>query len=124
MKTLQRCYVSKFAISAAFLTRNSTEYVSTVEGAIGKGYKICAHKVLETELRNAHPTANWVFSESGNEFYGILDDYDAGNCEVIAFGEVDTRNDIDLMNMFCRRNLTFTKSAFLENVSSSAYFAI
>lgn len=92
-----------------------------MEVAIQKGLKICAHPVLKTELENAHPTADFIFSDSGNKYYGVLDNYDAKECQVMAVSGFDTRNNIELMNMFCKRDLVFTKSVFMKTVSSSSY---
>ena len=104
-------------LSAAFLTLNSDEYVATVEGAVQKGLKICAHPTLRTELEIAHPTAHFVFSDAGEEYHSVLDDYNANKCAVMAVGEIDTRNDVQLMNMFCKKDVLFTQSVFIENVS-------
>lgn len=100
---------------AAFLTRNTPNYVGTVEGAVEKGLSICAHPVLAEDLETAWPSANFVYSKAG--FPGMLDDYDANKCEVMAVGEMDTQGDISLMNKFCERRLLFTESLFIENVS-------
>lgn len=52
--------------------------------------------------------------QDGNEFRGILNDYDEGKCEAMIVGWEDTASDIDLLNMFCERNLAFTGSAIAE----------
>ena len=52
--------------------------------------------------------------QDGNEFRGILNDYDEGKCGAMIVGWEDTASDIDLLNMFCERNLAFTGSAIAE----------
>ena len=70
---------------AAFLTRKSIDgTIATMEGAVAKGWNICAHPVIKTELGIAWPKANFVFSESGKEFHGMLDDYADGKCGAMA----------------------------------------
>ena len=102
---------------AAFLTQSLPDFVGTMDVAVEKGMAICAHPVLQSPLEIAWPRGNFVFSQSGREFYGLLDDYDAGNCDVMAVGRIDTTGDSELMNMFCQRGLVYTDSLVIENVS-------
>jgi len=98
---------------AAFLTRNITT-TKTMEGVIAAGKNICAHPALKTELQSAWPKAKFYFTETGNEFHGIVEDYDLGRCEVLAIGWEDTSLDSSLMKKFCERDLLFTNSLLTE----------
>eukprot|EP00804_Cyclotella_cryptica_P022423 CCRYP_015088-RB/>CCRYP_015088-RB protein AED:0.07 eAED:0.07 QI:1088/1/1/1/1/0.83/6/330/385 len=100
---------------AAFLTRPVTSYIGTMQGVVDAGLEVCAHPALKTELELKWPRARFVFSNSGKEFYGVLDEYDAGHCAAMAIGREDTTTDGDLLEMFCERNLVFTDSLILEN---------
>ena len=44
---------------------------------------ICAHPAIEQELRDQWPDGNFFFHKEGNEFRGILQDYDDGKCSVL-----------------------------------------
>jgi len=99
---------------AAFLTQSLPDFIGTMEEAVEEGVKICAHPVLKTQFEIAWPRANFVFSNAGKEFYGMLEDYDDGKCEVMAVGRMDTTSDLELMNKFCERNLVFTESLIGE----------
>lgn len=99
---------------AAFLTRPSEQFVGTVAGVIKEGKKICAHPVLKDEMKIKWPDASFVFHASAREFRGVVEDYDAGKCDVLAVGREDTMLDGQLMEMFCQRDLVFTDSIFLE----------
>ena len=100
---------------AAFLTSSSLNYVGTVQEVIENGMTICAVPTLETDLVRAHPNANYVFNQDKNGFHDLLNDYDAGNCDVLAIGRMDTTGDIELMDKFCNRSLVYTNSLFVEN---------
>ena len=101
---------------AAFLTRSMPRYIGTMEEVVDAGLQVCAHPALREEYKIAWPTANFVFNESGDEdFYGLIEDYDNGRCDVIAIGSVETLADMDLLNMFCTRDLVMTDSLVLEN---------
>jgi len=69
---------------AAFLTQSFSEGVKTMEAAVTEGYIICAHPAVKTELEAAWPKATFYFHQEGNEFSGVLDDYNAGKCTVMA----------------------------------------
>jgi len=72
---------------AAFLTRKTLEgSVTSIDGAIARGWKICAHPVFVKDLELAWPNGKFVFSEAGTEFYGVLDDYINGKCKALAIG--------------------------------------
>ncbi|KAL9181674.1 hypothetical protein ACHAXT_012017 [Thalassiosira profunda] len=100
---------------AAFLTRSKSSYVGTIEESIALGYKICAHPALQSDLELAHPNANFIFNQEGRELYGLLEDYDAGLCEVMAVGKMDSLGDLNLMALFCDRKLVYTDSLVIEN---------
>jgi len=100
---------------AAFLTLSGvSDHIRTMEAAIADKMKICAHPVLRDELQVRWPDANFVFSESGTEFYGVLDLFDAGKCDVMAVGREDTNLDEKLMEMYCERDLVFTDGLVIE----------
>ena len=69
-----------------------------MEEAVEASATICAHPVLKTQLEIAWPRANFVFSNEGKEFYGMLDDYEDGKCQVMAVGRMDTTNDLELVS--------------------------
>mmetsp|Transcript_1544 Transcript_1544/g.3190 ORF Transcript_1544/g.3190 Transcript_1544/m.3190 type:complete len:753 (+) Transcript_1544:97-2355(+) len=100
---------------AAFLTRSVPDYVATMEGAVKSNLKICGHPALAGELTSKWPDARFVFSESEGEFYGVLEDYKAGKCDVLAVGREDTMIDLELLNLFCDEGLVYTNSLVMEN---------
>jgi hypothetical protein len=102
---------------AAFLTRNVHNDVGTIEEVVRSGKNICAHPALEDDLVLAHPDANFIFNKEGKEFFGLVEDYDLGRCGVMAVGKMDSLGDLKLMELFCERNLVFTESLIIENVS-------
>lgn len=99
---------------AAFLTRSEFQSVTTVNEAIRKGYTLCAHPVVENELRSQLPNAKFFFHENGKEFIGMLKDYDDKKCEALVIGWEDTSTDIDFLSMLCERSLVFTDSVLAE----------
>jgi len=66
-------------------------------------------------MKLTHPKANFVFNQEGKELYGLVDDYDAGKCEVMAVGTMDSLGDLNLIDLFCERDLVFTDSLVMEN---------
>jgi len=100
---------------AAFLTRSNSLPVSTIEDVITRKMNICAHPVLADDIQLLHPTANFVFNQEGKELYGLVDDYDAGECEVMAVGKMDSLGDLKLIDLFCERDLVFTDSLVMDN---------
>lgn len=101
---------------AAFLTQAGyPDFVATMDEAVEQGKKVCALPALKTELEKAWPLADFVFSESGKSYYGLVDDFDAGKCCFIAIGDSDAAANIELMDMFCARDLVFTDSLIIEN---------
>lgn len=54
---------------AAFLTSETISTVSTMQGAVDAGMKICAHPALKEELVIKWPLAKFEFS-SGRNFNG------------------------------------------------------
>jgi len=87
-----------------------------MDAIVANRMNICALPALKIELEIAHPSANFVFSQSGKSFFGLLDDFDAGKCHVLAIGETDAAANIELMAEFCDRKLVFTDSLIIENV--------
>ncbi len=57
---------------AAFLTQSLPDFVGTMDAAIENGYSICAHPVVQSQLAIAWPRANFIFSSSGKDFYGMV----------------------------------------------------
>lgn len=102
---------------AAFLTRSVSSHVGTIEEVVATGMPICAHPALQADLELAHPKAKFVFNEDGKELYGLVEDYDAGLCKVMAVGKMDSLGDLKLMDLFCERDLVYTESLIIENVS-------
>lgn len=49
-------------------------------------------------------------------YYGLIDDWDAGLCDFIAMGESDASANIELMDMFCDRELFFAPNIIIENL--------
>lgn len=86
-----------------------------IEDAVAQEKAICAHPALESDLELAWPDANFVFNREGKELYGLVEDYDAGKCPVMAVGKMDSLGDMDLMDMFCKRELFYTESIVIEN---------
>jgi len=100
---------------AAFLTRKTLEgSVTSIDEAIARGWKICAHPIFEKDLVLLRPNGKFVFSEVENEFHGLLDDYIDGKCEALAIGWEDTSMDPSFLDRLCERELVYTDSMFLE----------
>lgn len=67
---------------AAFLTRNSYQYVGTIEEATKQGWKICALPATKEELEVAWPDTKFVFSGAGaGSYHGLIEEWDAGKCK-------------------------------------------
>ena len=99
---------------AAFLTKSGDQSVSSMEKAVAMKISICAHPAIEQELRDQWPDGNFYFHKEGNEFRGIVQDYDDGKCSVMVVGWEDTSADVALLNMYCDRNLAFTENVIAE----------
>ena len=99
---------------AAFFTLVSVDDVTTIEGVIAANYKICAHPAVKGELESRWPDARFVFHEEGREFPGLLDDWDAKKCEVLALGMEDTSMDKNFLEEICKRELVYTASVIAE----------
>eukprot|EP00581_Thalassiosira_minuscula_P007139 CAMPEP_0183703846 /NCGR_PEP_ID=MMETSP0737-20130205/1421_1 /TAXON_ID=385413 /ORGANISM="Thalassiosira miniscula, Strain CCMP1093" /LENGTH=733 /DNA_ID=CAMNT_0025930645 /DNA_START=80 /DNA_END=2281 /DNA_ORIENTATION=+ len=99
---------------AAFLTRSTTDVVRTMDSAIENKLTICAHPALEEELKIAWPKAIFKFHQEGREFAGVLDDYIAGDCAVLAIGYEDTSMDKGFLDRLCKQDLAFTTSLIAE----------
>jgi len=98
---------------AAFLTRSSLEgSVTTIDGAIARGWTICAHSVFRNKLPLAWPTAKFLFKHSNH--HRMLEDYKAGKCEALAIGWEDTSLDPSFLDKICETQLVYTKSIFFE----------
>ena len=100
---------------AAFLTMSrQAETVKTIDGAIAAGYRICAHPALSEEYQQAYPEADFYFHEDGREFLGVLDDYVAGKCKVLAIGYEDTSMDPGFLKEMCVNGLVYSDSVLTE----------
>ena len=102
---------------AAFLTRDMNGYVGTMEDIVENGISICAYSALRNELQVAWPAARFVFSETASDFSGVFEDYDAGKCTVMAIPHTEMSPNTKLIAGLCERDLVFTKSLVIENVS-------
>lgn len=67
-----------------------------------------------TELKVKHPDANFVFTANGG-YYGMIDDFNNGNCDMLAMGREESTTNLDLLNKLCDSNLVFTDGLILEN---------
>ena len=111
-------FLCGYSNPAAFLTRSySSNFLGKIEDVISEKKKICAHPALEDELSLAHPEARFVFNREGKELYGLVEDYQAGKCDFLAVGKMDSLGDLKLMDLFCKENLVYTESLVIENVS-------
>lgn len=99
---------------AAFLTRSMTSAPTTMDAVITSGYTICAHPVMKQELQNAWPTANFYFTETGRDFHGMLEDFDANKCKVLVVSWEDTSMDSTFTAKLCERDLVFTQSVIID----------
>lgn len=99
---------------AAFLTLSSTDSIKSMDSAVAAGLTICAHPALRAEMEVAWPNAHFFFHADGNEFHGMLDDYDAGRCRVMAVGWEDTSSDTAYLEKLCVRDLVYTDSMIVE----------
>lgn len=77
--------------------------------------KVCAHPALSTELKVAWPTVRFVFND--NDYYGMLDAYARGECDVLAVSETDVTSAEDVLTAFCKSGIVLTESLVIENVS-------
>lgn len=99
---------------AAFLTKTSQESVLTMTQAVRTGTRICAHPAIREELELQWTDANFYFHSKGNEFNGVLQDYDDGKCGVLIIGLEDTSMDTTFLNKMCEKDLVFTESLAAE----------
>jgi len=98
---------------AAFLTHSVSADVLTMEAAVEKRLKICVYQALEAELKAAWPGASFVFSSL--EHTGLFEDYDAGNCDLLAVPHTRLTPSRALERGLCKRGLVFTNSLVMEN---------
>jgi hypothetical protein len=70
---------------------------------------------LQSDLELAHPDAKFVFNMEGKEIFGMVEDFQADKCDVLAVGKMDSLGDLKLMNLFCKENLVYTDSVVIEN---------
>jgi len=70
--------------------------------------------VVQVELQLAQPGANFYFHTGGYEFPGVLDDYEAGHCEVLAINNEDTRFSLMFLERLCDNHLVYTDSLIAE----------
>ena len=68
----------------------------------------------QVELQTAFPGAHFYFHKGMKGFPGILEDYDAGKCKVMAVGYEDTSMDTSFLNSLCERDLVYTDSLLIE----------
>merc|ERR1712194_834982 len=100
---------------AAFLTLSAASGgVKTMEDAVKKKVTICAHPALETDMTGRWPNAKFFFHRDNKEFWGMLDDYDAKKCQVLAVGYEYTSMDGKFREALCKRQLLYTKSLVTE----------
>jgi hypothetical protein len=99
---------------AAFLTLSTSSGVTTVEGAMKESVLICAHPAVETELKVAWPNAKFYFHQNGNEVMGMIEDYEAGKCQILAIGWEDNTMDVGIREKLCENDLRFTDSVVIE----------
>lgn len=100
---------------AAFLTLSGVaDTVKTMGEAVARGYTICAHPALRTELELAWPDAKFYYKTAGSGFFAVLDDYEAGKCKVMAIGYEDTSMDAKFLERMCTMGLVYTDSVIVE----------
>jgi len=106
---------------AAFLTTMSVKkpFINSIEDAIIEKVPLCAHVSLKSNLIQAYPGAEWVFSEGYTAHeYDIYNDmyenFDNGNCIGLVAGIDDVSMDTKIMTEFCARNLVYTGSVVFE----------
>lgn len=103
---------------AAFLTKSGVnEYIGTIEEVNAKGLKVCANPALKNELETAHPSAKFVYSQGDTSYYGMVEDYKSGKCDFIA-ADNDLMANIELMDIFCERNVRSVTLFFCSYVQS------
>ncbi|KAL7531863.1 hypothetical protein ACHAXR_004282, partial [Thalassiosira sp. AJA248-18] len=101
---------------AAFLTRNSIGFEGTIESAIAARKRICAFAAIKNELEARWDKAIFVFDQTGGDnYYGMIADYDSGKCDMLAVGDSELVANPELVNELCARNLVVTNSLILEN---------
>ena len=101
---------------AAFLTRTTPVNVANMADVIANGLKVCVHRTLKDELQNKWPRANFVFSDTkSSSYYGLVDDYKAGKCDVLAMGQVFAKSDFEFMDTICETGLVLTDSEVIVN---------
>ena len=99
---------------AAFLTKTNQESVLTMSQAVRAGTRICAHPAVREELELKWTDADFYFHSKGNEFNGVLQDYDDGKCEALIIGLEDTSMDTAFLDKMCERDLIYTDSLAAE----------
>lgn len=65
---------------------------------------------IQDALETSWPDAIFYFHQEGNEFPGVLDDYEAGKCQVMVIGYEDTKWDSIFLERLCDLDLVYTDS--------------
>lgn len=101
---------------AAFLTVTGvSNYISSMEEAIYTNTPICAHPQLREELSSVWPAATFVMHPDDGTTSGIVANFAAGKCKVVASSMLEIRQDSDYMDAFCQNDLVSTGALVLEN---------
>jgi hypothetical protein len=101
---------------AAFLTVTGvSNYIGSMDAAIYTNTPICAHPALRRELQSVWPEATFVVNEEDDTTLGLIANYEAGLCTVVANSMLDVRQTTEFMDAFCRNHLVSTGSLVLEN---------
>eukprot|EP00956_Cyclotella_meneghiniana_P023232 scaffold44786_cov61-Cyclotella_meneghiniana.AAC.8 len=84
------------------------------KGAVKARYTVCALPVLKEDLELEWPDAKFYYNLDDKGFFGMLDDYTAGKCDVLAVGYEDTILSEDFLEEMCENNLVYTSSVVVE----------
>lgn len=111
----RRLQVSAYVANlAAFLTQSMPTFIGTIDDAVTSGATICAHPAQRDELKVAWPSAKFVWCETCKDQAGLLDDYDAGKCKLLAMSHTGMIPNLKVMTGLCSRELVFTNSKLIE----------
>eukprot|EP00956_Cyclotella_meneghiniana_P009578 scaffold13215_cov61-Cyclotella_meneghiniana.AAC.5 len=76
--------------------------------------RIGVDSFLEKDLELEWPDAKFYYNLDDKGFFGMLDDYTAGKCDVLAVGYEDTILSAEFLEKMCENNLVYTSSVVVE----------
>ena len=94
-------YTAELASILTIDKAQSDTFVRSIEEAERARLSICAPLLLQADLTSKYPNVNWVYNEKDDtgdwDLAEILKLFDAGECDLIAYGLNDILSSSDIM---------------------------